>query len=640
MLVPFIIISLLAQILNNPSIFPREWEKKYGQNKNLRKLDELSDDIVILHVNDIHCGLNDTIGYDGFKLYYNELKSKYKNVITVDVGDHVQGGTLGALSDGSAIINVMNKVGFDVAILGNHEFDYGVEQLSKLGDNITSKYICSNFCYHKNKTTIFEPYKIIEIGEKKIAFIGLLTPLTLTKTYLIGVYDEDGKLLYDFLEGEENKLLYETLQKYIDEVRNKGSDYVILLTHMGMSVEQYKSEDFLSNLKNVSAILDGHTHKIYNVTSKDKDGKDIYIAQTGTKLQSVGKLTIKSDGSITSEIIEEIPEPNNKTNAIKVTRSNKERWVDKEISEFIDEQWKEYENELFLVIGHSNIDFIVRPDEGESHVVECRYKECTLGNFICDAIREGENGDISIYNGGSVRTNLKKGNITKSQIIDVLPFFNNILVKQVTGQNILDALEFGVSKYPKESGGFPQVSGITFDLDTSFNSTVLIDESGMFINVTGKRRVSNVKINGEELNLTKIYNAALNEFIGKGGDGYSMFINCNIINESIFTDTDSVIYYIQNTLKGEIPEKYKNEEGRINFYNKTENPNNNTNSSLPNILLLGFDNYQYIPNQKLFNFLTHLRFNNYSNINVNNVTLLIDLFYNNLLRNLEEMEID
>ena len=130
MLVPFIIISLLAQILNNPSIFPREWEKKYGQNKNLRKLDELSDDIVILHVNDVHCGLNDTIGYDGFKLYYNELKSKYKNVITVDVGDHVQGGTLGALSDGSAIINVMNKVGFDVAILGNHEFDYGVERLN------------------------------------------------------------------------------------------------------------------------------------------------------------------------------------------------------------------------------------------------------------------------------------------------------------------------------------------------------------------------------------------------------------------------------------------------------------------------------------------------------------------------------
>ena len=409
---------------------------------------------------------------------------------------------------------------------------------------------------------------------------------------------------------------------------------------MGMSVEQYKSEELLANLKNVSAILDGHTHKIYNVTSKDKDGKDIYIAQTGTKLQSVGKLTIKSDGSITSEIIEEIPEPNNKTNAIKVTRSNKERWVDKEISEFIDEQWKEYENELFLVIGHSNIDFIVRPDEGESHVVECRYKECTLGNFICDSIREAENADISIYNGGSVRTNLKKGNITKSQIIDVLPFFNNILVKQVTGQNILDALEFGVSKYPKESGGFPQVSGITFDLDTSFNSTVLIDESGMFINVTGKRRVSNVKINGEELNLTKIYNAALNEFIGKGGDGYSMFINCNIINESIFTDTDSVIYYIQNTLKGEIPEKYKNEEGRINIYNKTENPNNNTNSSLPNILLLGFDNYQYIPNQKLFNFLTHLRFTNYSNINVNNITLLINLFYNNLLRNLEEMEIN
>ena len=135
--------------------------------RNLEYSSDSSDDIIILHLNDVHCGVNDNIGYDGFVLYRDELYKKYPNIISVDVGDHIQGGTLGSISDGSAIINIMNKVGFDVAILGNHEFDYGIDQLSKLGENITSKYISSNFCYKKNKTSVYSPYKIIEKGGKK-----------------------------------------------------------------------------------------------------------------------------------------------------------------------------------------------------------------------------------------------------------------------------------------------------------------------------------------------------------------------------------------------------------------------------------------------------------------------------------------
>ena len=136
--------------------------------KNLRNLEDLSDDIVIIHVNDVHCGLNDTIGYDGYKLYKDELKQKYKNVIAVDAGDHVQGGTLGAISDGTAIIDLMNKLEFDVATLGNHEFDYGIEKLNQLGEDFKSNYTCANFCYRKNKTPIFDPYKIIEVDGKKL----------------------------------------------------------------------------------------------------------------------------------------------------------------------------------------------------------------------------------------------------------------------------------------------------------------------------------------------------------------------------------------------------------------------------------------------------------------------------------------
>ena len=153
--------------------FQKEFVKLDVQNKNMRKLDEeLSDDIVILHVNDVHCGLNDTIGYDGFVLYRDEMRKKYENVISVDVGDHIQGASIGAISNGEAIIKLINNIEFDVSILGNHEFDYGVEQLQKLGENITNKYICSNFCYNKNKTTLFEPLKLLQQAIKLLVLLA------------------------------------------------------------------------------------------------------------------------------------------------------------------------------------------------------------------------------------------------------------------------------------------------------------------------------------------------------------------------------------------------------------------------------------------------------------------------------------
>lgn len=262
----YIIQTIISKPLNEKS------------EKKLRKTDELSDDIVLIHLNDVHCGVNDAIGYDGFILYRRELQKKYRHVISIDVGDHIQGGALGSISDGEAIIKIMNEVQFNVSILGNHEFDYGMEQLTKLGENITSKYICANFCYRKNKTHVYEPYKIIEVDMKKIGFIGVVTPLTFSKTYLSSIKDENGEPVYDFLVNNGKQELYNKIQECIDELRTKEKvDYVILLTHIGMYAEQYTSDDLLSSLSGVDAVLDGHTHLVYNLTSKDKDNKDIHI---------------------------------------------------------------------------------------------------------------------------------------------------------------------------------------------------------------------------------------------------------------------------------------------------------------------------------------------------------------------------
>jgi len=549
-----------------------------------RNLEDLSDDIIILHLNDVHCGVNDNIGYDGFVLYRDELYEKYPNIISVDVGDHIQGGTLGSISEGSAIINIMNKVGFDVAILGNHEFDYGIDQLSKLGETITSKYISSNFCYKKNKTSVYNPYKIIEKGGKKIAFIGVLTPLTFSKTYLSTLRDSNGDAIYDFLTGNNTQELYDRVQENVNKVRKEeGADYVILLTHIGMELEQYTSDKLLSKIENVDAVLDGHTHLIYNTTKKDINTKDIHISQTGTKLQSIGKLIIKNDGTIASEIIRVIPEPSDKTNAIKLTRGGKEVWVNKDMNTFINDIFNVYKNELSILYGSSEYDLVIRPEgTTDSHFIYCRYQECTVGNLLADAFKSAGKSDAAILNGGGVRSGINKGDLTRSQIMSVAPFFNNLIVKMLPGQCILDALEFGVSKHPSASGGFPQVSGISYDIDTSLNSKVETDSQGLFLKITGKRKVTNVKINGEEIDPNKNYSISMSDYIGNGGDGYTMIAKYEVFKEGLLTDTDAIAYYIKNDLNGIIPEKYKDFQGRINLIKGSvpSNPSSNL-SSIP-----------------------------------------------------------
>ena len=231
----YIILILITQInylYFSPAETIRSKNLKEKPKTNTeRKLDDLSDDIVIIHLNDVHCGFNETIGYDGFVLYRRELESKYKNVIAVDSRDHIQGGVLGSITEGEAVLEIINKIQFNVSTIGNHEFDYGIEQLHNLNSNLLNKYICLNVFYKKNKTQIFEPSRIVEVGDKKIGFIGIVTPLTFSKTYISTVRESDGTPTYDFLSNKEE--LYSTIQAEVDKIRNNGVNYVILLTHVG-----------------------------------------------------------------------------------------------------------------------------------------------------------------------------------------------------------------------------------------------------------------------------------------------------------------------------------------------------------------------------------------------------------------------
>lgn len=534
-----------------------------------RNLADLSDDIIILHTNDVHCGIMNKIGYDGLMLYKNELKKKYKYVLTVDIGDHIQGGTIGLISKGEDIITIMNEIGYDVAILGNHEFDYGVEQLDKCKSKLNCGYICANYCLAKDKKPIYDPYKIIEVGDKKIAFIGVATPQTISKSFLHEILDEtnDNKIKYDFLTDNNGKELYNTIQNYITEVKAKGANYVIILAHLGNEGDaqyEYTSDGFLAHIEGVDAMLDGHTHRVYNQTSKDKNGKDIPLCQTGTKLANIGVLKIAADGKITSELISKVPEPEDKANAMSVKRNDIDRWVDKDMYEFLSGIEALHEEELNKVIGKVDFDMMINADSsGDSKKQISRSEEVSLGDLVADAIRAAGKGEIGLINAGSIRADLFEGDITYGEVLNVLPFSTDIIVKEIPGKNILDALELGVMHLPGKSSIFLQVSGISFKVDDTFNSSVEVDSNGMFLGVKGKRRVYDVKVGNEALNETKKYRISFDNYIAGGGDGFTMFQEFEEIESTSKTDNQAFISYITDVLKGVIPEQYRNSSNRI-----------------------------------------------------------------------------
>jgi len=580
----FIFIFILLEVCSSIKINKiNEFFNKIEIRTLKQESEELSEDIIIIHTNDVHCGLNDSIGYDGLMLYKKELQTKYKYVLTVDAGDHIQGGAIGLLSKGLDIIKLMNDIKYDVVALGNHEFDYGLNELNKCNETLKTGYISANFCFRKNKTTIFPPYKIINLGNQKIGFIGITTPQTLSKTYLHNIVDDEGKMIYDFLTENEGKELYYAIQKYIDEIR-KEVDYIIILSHLGNegdALEQYTSTSLLSHINGIDAMIDGHTHKVYNTTSKDKDGKDIPLVQTGTKLTHLGILKITKDGII-SEMLSEIPKPEN-INYQSIYRDKKLRFIDQEMNTLINNTFNSHYDELNKKIGYTNFDLKINIDNsGDSSKQISRSEESTLCDLAADAIRYIGDGDICMINAGSVRADLMKGDITFKNILDVLPFSADIIIKEVLGQDILDALEFGMKDLPGKTSRFPQVSGISFKVNTSIKSTVIIDDEEMFVKVEGDRRVYDVMVGKEKLDIKKKYRLSFDNYIGNGGDGFSMFKKYEEISNVLKTDNEALIIYIKDELKGKIPDIYQKTQGRIIIDEKEDNDNkdnSNSNSS-------------------------------------------------------------
>ncbi len=518
---------------------------------------KMTKDVVILFTSDVHCGIDQGFGYAGLYAVKEQL-AKSNHVLLVDDGDAIQGEPVGTVTHGSAIIDLMNTVGYDVAIPGNHEYDYGMENFMNLTKQAKFPYISCNFT--KNGELVFPSYVIKEVDGVKIGFIGITTPETLTKDTPKNFQDDQGNFIYSFMEDGTGEKLYAAVQTAADDARKAGADYVIAIAHLGndASSSPYNYADVLSHTTGIDAMVDGHSHDTDQLVMKNKDGKDVIRAACGTKLEGIGYVTISAkDGSLSYGLYTW----HNSTSAPALLG------IENEVSKAVSAATDGLNAELSKVVAKTAVDLTVNDptakDANGSPIRIIRNAETNLGDLCADAYRDQTGAQVAIVNGGGIRASISAGDITLNDIMKVHPFGNQILVLEVTGQQLLDALEFASRDVPNECGSFLQVSGMTYEIHTYIKSSCTMDDKGVFTGVTGEYRVKNVKIGDEPLDLTKTYTLAGHDHtLLNGGGGMSMFNGCKVVKKNVKLDNQVLIDYIVNTLGGVVGEAYANPYGQ------------------------------------------------------------------------------
>ncbi|MDC7287514.1 bifunctional metallophosphatase/5'-nucleotidase [Blautia schinkii] len=521
-------------------------------------------DIVILYTNDVHCAVDDEMGYAGLAAYKGFMEEKTPYVTLVDCGDAIQGDVIGMVSEGKYPVEIMNRVGYDFAVPGNHEFDYGMEQLEGLIQSADAEYLGCNIRYSgtgNSALDLLKPYQIVSYGDTEVAFIGVCTPESITDSTPAYFMDDSGEFVYDFYGGGGGEGLYGRVQETVDECRGKGADYIVVLSHLGDDEDSapFRSIDLIENTEGVDVVLDGHSHSTIPCRIlEDKMGDEVLLSSTGTKFSYVGQLIITSDGNLMTGLISDYPEK------------------DEAVESYIGEIQARFEKHMEQIAGYSDLLLSVSDQDGIRAV---RNRETNIGDFCADAYRMVSGADIALVNGGGIRADIPAGDITVGDMIAVHPYGNTLCVAEVQGQEILDALELACravcaeasdgANAMGENGGFLQVSGITFKVDTSVESSVVLDDNGMFLSCGNVRRVRDVKVLKEDGSYAALkpdgtYTLASHNYLLKqGGDGFTMFMDNPLLLDEGMLDYQVLITYIHGQLGGSIGSEYEFSQGRI-----------------------------------------------------------------------------
>ena len=496
-------------------------------------------EVTILYTNDVHTYIDKQapqLTYAAIAALKQSYQNAGKKVLLVDAGDHVQGTAYGSMDQGASIIELMNAAGYDVATPGNHEFDYGMDRAKELMRDADFPYLSCNWVDLRTNLRVLPEIKVFVRGGVRIAFVGITTPETFTKsTPAYFMNKAQTKYIYDILGGEDGQKLYSAVQKAVDKAKCLA-DVIIGLGHLGVdpSSSPWTSEEVIAHTTGFDAFIDGHSHTVMeNKQVADASGRMVTLTQTGSYFANVGEMTIAPDGTISTRLVSTYDQED------PAVAAEQAAWVSS-VDEMLGEK---------IAVADTKF-YITDPATGKRRI---RSGETNLGDFVADGIYtyfnevEQLHCDIAIMNGGGIRSDEDAGYWTFKTCKQVSPFGNVACLMSVTGKQIQDALEFAArfaGAEGKENGGFLQVAGATYEIHTDIPNTVQTDDKNVWIgSATGTPRVQNVKIydraNGTYVPLdeSKTYAlAGMNYTLRNLGDGFAMFDGAELIKDYVSED--------------------------------------------------------------------------------------------------------
>lgn len=538
---------------------------------------EKSNDIVILYTNDAHAYIDGPLSYDTIGALKKELEKEYRYVLLVDAGDHLQGTAYGSMDKGASIIQLMNKAGYDLATPGNHEFDYGMDTFLQRSQEAGFPYISCNL-YRQAEgirgANLLESFQAYHFGKEIVGFVGITTPESIIKSTPAYFQDENGDYCYGISGGENGQELYADVQNAVDAIRRAGATKVIAVGHLGddSSASPWTSEEVIAHVSGLDAFIDGHSHSVVRgkqVTGAN--GKTTLLTQAGEYLNQVGMMVIDYDtGAIRSDLIscEEVLKNVRNRDGTETTEVSGYRlaselytgpdWLNDYTLAFQKNQWINKVNlALKQKIGESQVVLDNYSEDGTRLV---RMQETNTGDFAADALyylfdQMDLHVDAAIVNGGGIRNPDVSGVLTYKTCKDIHTFGNVACLQTVTGQQLLDALEWGArfAGSGEECGGFLQVSGIRYQIDTQWPDSMQKDDNGMWIGgPTGGYRVHDVAVYDKASNSWKALDrtasyqlAGYNYILRDSGDGYNMFSSAVNVVDYVMEDYMVLANYVQ-----------------------------------------------------------------------------------------------
>ena len=521
--------ALTAVSVGVPAAFAEETNCFFGDKA----------DVTILYTNDVHTYIDNKSPkptYAAIAALKKSIEDTGRDVLLVDAGDHIQGTAYGSMDDGATIIELMNEAGYDLATPGNHEFDYGMARAKAVLREADFPYVSCNWVDLRTGFNVLPSVKFFFVGGRKIAFVGVTTPETFTKsTPAYFMNDAQTKYIYDILGGEDGQKLYDAVQKAIDKAEFWGADTIIGLGHLGVdpSSSPWTSEEVIAHTHGFTAFIDGHSHTVMaNKQVTDASGKAVTLTQTGSYFKNIGKMTVGADGTITTELIDTYE---GLDAAVAATASN---WISA-VDDMLGEE---------IAVGDTKF-YINDPATGKRRI---RSGETNLGDFVADGIYtyfneiEELHCDVAIMNGGGIRTDVEAGPWSFKTCKTVSPFGNVACLMSVTGQQIQDALEFGArfaGAEGKENGGFLQVAGARYTIHPMIPNTVQTNDKNVWTGSAATPRVSNVEIYDkttgtyQPLDPNATYAlAGMNYTLRNLGDGFAMFDGATLIKDYVSED--------------------------------------------------------------------------------------------------------